>query len=286
MTGGDRMKIGFYGAGRVGCTLGRYMKEHGLEVTGYYNRTPERAREAAELTDTFVYETVESLIRENDALFLTVSDQAIPQVVEELKSAGSLKGKLLCHTSGALSSGVFAGTGAYGYSIHPLYAISNRITAYETLSNAFFTVEGDPEYLDFWVGLLSDAGLRTRPITAENKVRYHASAVIVSNLVCGLYQTAVDELSKCGFSQEEAADALAGLFLDNAAGVAEKGPKLQLTGPVDRGDYSTVKGHMEVLEGQDLQIYRLLSAQILEIAKKKNPEKDYTKLEELLKAEE
>ena len=42
------MKIGFYGAGRVGCTLGRYLKEHGAQVTGYYNRTGERALDAAQ----------------------------------------------------------------------------------------------------------------------------------------------------------------------------------------------------------------------------------------------
>ena len=76
-TGGDRMKIGFYGAGRVGCTLGRYLKEHGAQVTGYYNRTGERALDAAQKTGTIVYESVNSLVEENDAVFLTVSDQAI-----------------------------------------------------------------------------------------------------------------------------------------------------------------------------------------------------------------
>ncbi len=280
------MRIGFYGAGRVGCTLGRYMKEHGLSVTGYYNRTKERADEAARWTDTISYESVSSLLEENDALFLTVSDQAIPSVVEELGFSGSLSGKLLCHCSGALSSGVFAGTGAYGYSIHPLYAISNRETAYETLSNAYFTVEGDERYLDFWLQTLKDMGLMCRPISAEAKVRYHASAVMASNLVCGLYAAAAEELERCGFTAEEAEKALAGLFLDNARGIAEKGPVTQLTGPAERGDAATVRGHLEVLEGEQRELYRELSGKVLRIAGQKHPEKDYSELYRLLNKKE
>ena len=60
------MKIGFYGAGRVGCTLGRYFKDHGLSVTGYYNRTKERAEEAALWTGTLCYDSVSSLLDASD----------------------------------------------------------------------------------------------------------------------------------------------------------------------------------------------------------------------------
>lgn len=280
------MKIGFYGAGRVGCTLGRYMKEHGLQVTGFYNRTGERAKEAARWTDTVSYESVSSLLETNDALFLTVSDQAIPSVAEELAHVGSLSGKLLVHCSGALSSGVFAGTGAYGYSIHPLYAISDREKAYETLSNAFFTVEGDPEYLDFWCRTLTGIGLTCRAMTAESKTRYHAAAVMASNLVCGLYAAAAEELEMCGFSTEEAEKALAGLFLDNARGIAQRGPVGQLTGPLERGDISTVRRHLQVLEGDRKEIYLHLSKKVLEIAGRKNPGRDYTEMKKIMESEE
>ena len=275
------MKIGFYGAGRVGCTLGRYFKDHGLSVTGYYNRTKERAEEAALWTGTLCYDSVSSLLDASDVVFLTVSDQAIASVVEELRSAGSLEGKLLCHCSGALSSEVFIGTGAFGYSIHPLYAISDRNT-YETLDRAFFTVEGSPEYMEMWLHTLRSIGLRCKQITAVDKVRYHASAVMASNLVCGLYAAAAAELSACGFSTEEAEEALAGLFLDNAKGIAEKGPAAQLTGPVERGDAGTVKKHLDVLEEERRNMYISVSEQVLQLAKRKNPEKDYTEITGLL----
>lgn len=275
-------RIGFYGAGRVGCTLARYFLDHGLNVTGFYNRTVERAKEAAEWTDTLCYETPGELLSENDVLFLTVSDQAVPAVAAELSAAGSLEGKLLCHTSGALSSHVFAGTGAYGYSIHPLYAIASKSESYQTLDRAFFTVEGDPLYLDAWVRTLKGIGLRTKAISAEEKVRYHASAVMASNLVCGLYAAAVEELSACGFTGREATEALSGLFLDNAAGLAAKGPEVQLTGPLERGDTETVSRHLAVLSGTERDTYLQLSRQVLKVARQKNPARDYSEMERIL----
>ena len=275
-------KIGFYGAGRVGCTLGRYFREHGLFVAGYYNRTRERAEEAARWTGTACFDSVQLLLENSDVLFLTVSDQAIPLVVEELAASGSLSGKLLVHCSGALSSGVFAGTGAFGYSIHPLYAISDRETAYETLSNAYFTVEGNEQYMDFWLRTLKDIGLRCRSITKEAKVRYHAAAVMASNLVVGLYAAAAEELERCGFEKGEAEEALTGLFMDNARGITEKGLVKQLTGPLERGDVSTVENHLRVLEGEQRTLYLRLSRKVLEIAEKKHPERDYTEMIRIL----
>ena len=44
------MKIGFIGAGKVGFTLGKYFRMHGVEVTGYYSRSIQSAKEAADFT--------------------------------------------------------------------------------------------------------------------------------------------------------------------------------------------------------------------------------------------
>ena len=143
-------------------------------------------------------------------------------------------------------------------------------------------MEGAPEYLDTWLELLRGCGLRCRTITAEEKVRYHASAVMASNLVCGLYAAAAEELRACGFEAEEADQALAGLFLDNASGIAAKGPVVQLTGPVERGDAETVAKHLTVLSGRNRETYIILSRQVLSVAESKNPDRDYSEVRRLL----
>ena len=46
------MKIGFIGAGRVGCSIGKYLKESGLHIAGYYDTIKESAASAAAFTSS------------------------------------------------------------------------------------------------------------------------------------------------------------------------------------------------------------------------------------------
>ena len=50
-----------------------------------------------------------------------------------------------------MTSDIFSGiteAGAFGYSIHPMYAISSKYESYKELDNSFFTVEGDDRHVD------------------------------------------------------------------------------------------------------------------------------------------
>lgn len=284
MKGGDGMRIGFIGAGKVGCTLGKYFRENGIPVSGYYNRTSEHAKEAAEFTDTLYYEDVNDLINESDMIFITVSDNSIPMVYGSLDKK-ILAGKIIAHSSGALSSSVFTDSGTYGfygYSIHPIYAVNDRFTAYKNFQNAFITIEGNEDKIDFLLNLFRSLGNKTAKISSENKVRYHSAAVFASNLVCGLFGKAEDILVSCGFSQDDAKDALKGLFLDNASGIADKGPMLQLTGPIERNDTGTVRKHLEVLSEDEKELYIAASKAVLKLAKRKHSDRDYNEMVTLL----
>ena len=280
------MRIGFIGAGRVGYTLGKYMKEHGADVTGYYSRTPEHAKEAARFTDTCFYDDPDKLIKDSDCIYLTVSDNAIQSVFNELDENYDLTGRIICHTSGAMSSKAFADSKheVYGYSVHPNFAVSDKLTSYLNFQNAFITIEGDHHHLGEIVEFYKNLGLHVGVISAESKPKYHAASVFASNFVCGIYGTAVRLLTECGFSEESASLALRGLFLGNAAGVGEKGPVGQLTGPTERCDTKTIRTHLEVLSPGDAELYKMLTSETLALAKKKNVDRDYSELESLLKA--
>ena len=278
------MRIGFIGAGRVGYTLGRFMMEHGADVTGYYSRTSIHAEEAAHFTDTRYYDNPEKLIKDSDCIYLTVSDNAISEVFKELDEHYDLTGKIMCHTSGAMSSKVFTDSKneVCGYSIHPNFAVSDKLTSYLNFRNAFITIEGNHRYLGEMVEFYKNLGLRVGVISAESKPKYHAASVFASNFVCGIYGTAVRLLTECGFSQEDAVLALKGLFSANASGIVEKGPVLQLTGPAERCDTSTILKHLDVLSEEDKALYKLLTRETVNIAKQKNVDRDYSSLESLL----
>ena len=53
---GDDMEIGMIGAGKVGCSMGKYMIEHGFKVAGYVSRHRESSEQAGTFTGTKVFE--------------------------------------------------------------------------------------------------------------------------------------------------------------------------------------------------------------------------------------
>ncbi len=106
---------------------------------------------------------------------------------------------------------------------------------------------------------------------------------MASNLVIGLVETAVCELIKCGFTKELAMKAIIPFMQQNVAHLGEHTLEEALTGPVERGDVGTVKAHLDKLDGNNKEIYRLLSLKALEIAKVKNPQRDYAVIEAKLR---
>ena len=196
-----------------------------------------------------------------------------------------IKEKLICHCSGSISSEVFSNInnhGAYGYSIHPMFAISDKYNSYKNLSQAFITIEGHEKHIKYLKRLFLHLGNDVTVINKENKILYHAASVTVSNLVLGLINNSINYLEECGFTQEMAIKALYPLIENNLRNVKERGAVNSLTGPIERGDLSTVINHLNVIPEEDKELYRLLSKNILKIAKVKNLNRDYKNLEEYL----
>lgn len=279
------MRMGFVGAGKLGFTLGKYFTENGIDVSGYYSRSRESARDASEFTNSRQFSSLEEVVNSCDAVFLTVPDSTIEEVWNEIKNY-SLKGKCICHSSGSMSSAVFSGiedTGAYGYSIHPIFAVSSKYESYKVISKAYISIEGDEKYADYFKALFEKCGNPTRIISGANKTLYHAAAVFSSNLMIALYKMGAELLMKCGYDEEGALKALAPLMTVNAQSAGEKGPEAALTGPVERADLTTVRDHMEKLPEDHKKVYVMLSEELVKIAEHKNPEKDYTALRQYLK---
>lgn len=278
------IKFGFIGAGKVGFSLGKYLKENNINISGYYSKSQHSAKEAAIFTNTQQYNNLEDLIKNSDAIFITTPDNQITDVWNEVKKL-PIKEKLICHCSGSISSEVFSNInnhGAYGYSIHPMFAISDKYNSYKNLPQAFITIEGHKKYTDYFKVLFSSFGNSVAIINKDNKMLYHVAAVTVSNLVLGLINNGINYLEKCGFTKEMAIKALYPLIEFNLKNIKENGAINSLTGPIERGDLSTVINHLNVLNEEDKALYKLLSKNILKIAKIKNSNRNYKNLEEYL----
>lgn len=269
----------------VGVSLGKFFREGGLTVAGYYNRHRDAAQEAADFTESRCFDSAEAVAEASDAIFITVPDNRIREVYESLRGL-DLRGKKICHCSGAMSAEeAFPGIealGATGYSIHPLFPVSDKWASYKELGSAFFCIEGTGP-LDFWKKTLESLGPRVQEISGEAKVKYHAACAISSNLVCALVNTSLNLLQDCGFTEAGAREALAPLTLSNMKHLLEAGPMQALTGPVERGDAETVRKHLSVLgDGPEAALYRAASEVLVSIAERKNPDREYGEIRRIL----
>lgn len=280
------MRIGFIGAGKVAVTLGKYINEgesNIVSLSGYYSKTVDSALYASKFTHSACFSSLSDVMNASDIIFLTVPDNQLHSLWNVCKTL-SFRDKILCHCSGAWSSLLFddiADFSSYGYSIHPLFAIHSKETSYLQLNQAFFTIEGHEKYMKFWLDLFQTWGNSVKIISPEHKVKYHASAVFSSNLVLASLKIACELLEECGFSSEEAKMALSPIALHNVENFSKVGLAMALTGPVERGDFSTVGKHLSQLNPKQKEIYALLSQQLLPLALEKNPQLDWEKVEQL-----
>lgn len=302
------MRFAFIGAGKVGVTLGKYLSQTPqCTLSGYYSRHYESAKKAADYTNSDCFTDIQQLINLSDALFLTVPDSQIAPVYEEIKHY-DISGKQIIHCSGSLSADVFYDAeekNAAALSIHPLYAFSQPYQDNPNLSQAVVTIEGGScrgkksqvKYMEdaegrqwtpeqFWKNIFSNLGNTVVFLDSRLKTKYHAAAVMSSNLVLGLLDCSVSMLEECGFTEKEALQAIRPLTTGNMDSAFLSGLSQALTGPVERGDVETIRKHLNILqqEPEDLEkIYRLLSRRALSLAKIKNRNRDYNEIEESLK---
>ena len=197
----------------------------------------------------------------------------------------SLEGKIVCHFSGSLSSDLFSNREEYGVSaasFHPMYAFSSKFTSYEQLNHVIFTAEGDSHALSVVGDIFRKAGNKVCVMESAKKTRYHASASMISNLMIGLYEMSIQMLMDCGFSREDAVELTTPLVQNNIKALLHSSPEEALTGPIERGDTETVKKHLSVLTEAEKEVYLRLGEMVLEIAGRKNPERDYQTMIQLL----
>ena len=299
--------VGFIGAGKAGCSIGKYLTcgriditncyndvNRGLgngnytgcdvTVTGYYSLIKEEARWAAAFTETEMFDTPNEVIAASDSIIISTPDGEIKKVWDGLDKE-LIKGRIICHLSGSLSSDVFSGIENYGgfpISIHPLFAFSDKESAYKQLNNVCFTLEGHPYAVSTWKEILHSYGNESVSISKESKPKYHAAASILSNHVIAVLDTGYHLLTECGFSEEQARKYTKTLVMTNVEHVIKDGSVSALTGPIERNDIGTVKKHMDVLDDNGKKLYRTCAEILLGIAKEKNPERDYEELKNIV----
>jgi predicted short-subunit dehydrogenase-like oxidoreductase (DUF2520 family) len=213
------------GVGRVGGSIAAAARRAGLDVTGAGREDAAAVAAAA------------------DVALLCVPDAEIGNAAAVLShNLGSLQ--LVGHTSGATGLEALApvaDAGARVFAMHPLQTIPD---AGADFTGCPCAVAGSDAYaLAYARDLAEQLGMVSFEVADADRAAYHAAAAIASNFLVALEESASELL---GQITPDARELLAPLVLRSAANWSERGAEA-LTGPIARGDATTVERHLEAL---------------------------------------
>jgi len=275
------LSVFIMGAGVVGTALAVRLAGAGVSVTGLHGRRvelPDATRQASGVVGV-VGSTGEipQILSESNAVIIAVRDDRIPEVAARLVSERRLRpGQILLHTSGAnpartILAAAVPHVGAVG-TLHPLVSFADARVAVEGLSEVAFGIEGDAPARALAQRLVQAIGARAVILEAENLALYHAGAVIASNYVVAMADTARSLLVKAGVPAEQALPVLIPLLASVVQNLAQVGLPGALTGPVERGDVTVVERHLGTLAARApelVELYRLVGRDVLRLAREK-----------------
>lgn len=118
--------------------------------------------------------------------------------------------------------------------------------------------EGHTATLNLITQLFSALGTNIITVNTSQKPAYHAAAVIASNYLVTLAAKSTELLQQIGISQPLSRKIIDQLMHSSFANIQQaKTISDALTGPLARGDLSTVKLHLEALANSDsLSLYK------------------------------
>jgi predicted short-subunit dehydrogenase-like oxidoreductase (DUF2520 family) len=281
--------ISILGAGRVGRTLGRRLHELGWRVGAVVTRSPATARAAVRAIGAGTPHA--RLTREAlgaDVILLTTPDAALEHVARALARLGEdeCRGRIILHTSGALARDVLAPLarqGASTGSLHPMQTFSGR--AVPQLDGVIFAVEGDLRARRMAQKIARSLGGVPVAIEGKSKPAYHAAGALVAGHGLGLVEAANQMLVKLGFTRRRANQALLPLIRQMLDNYQRLGPRASWTGPVSRGDFVTVRKHMDALRSYPREFQESYAALALLAARvlSRNPTTTRRQLEHAFK---
>jgi predicted short-subunit dehydrogenase-like oxidoreductase (DUF2520 family) len=264
--------VSIVGAGRVGRALGRLLHELGWHIGGVTGRSISTARAAVRAIgagqplDALTHEILNSRV-----ILITTPDGAIEDVAVNLARLGGKgwSGKVALHTSGALDSSVLqplAELGAATGSMHPMQTFSYQNLP--DLAKCIFGIDGSPAALQVARKMIHQMGGVAVRLSGTNKAAYHAAGSFACVYVLALMETATRILMTQGFKRRQAMRALLPLTRQTLDNFESVGPLAAWTGPLSRGDFSTIEKHVKALgefEPEYLEAYKALSRLTAEV---------------------
>lgn len=267
-------EVTIIGVGGLGQSLAKALITAEIPIKSIFNRTAKKTESLAIDLGISIYGSFPQNTDElGDVIFITVTDQAIKDISGRIgRLSDDFSGRIVVHCSGNESADLFNGLkdkGANIASFHPLQTFTDQSSP-EAFKDIFFSLQGDKSAFLTLKEIARQLGAQTIEVTAEQKSYLHAAAVMASNYLNILLDAAVDTASVSGLSREKAKQALFPLIKTSLKNIKSQSFKEALTGPIKRGDITTVEQHLKLLQEHPdlLNLYKILGTRTVKLVQK------------------
>lgn len=174
-------------------------------------------------------------VAQSDVVLILISDDAIAAFIHE---NSFLQDKTLVHFSGTLVLD-------YAFGCHPLMTFGTDLYDLPTYQNIPFVCDEGIAFTELFPKLQN----QSFNIPASQKAYYHALCVMAGNFTQTLMRETSKQLNEnLGLPD----DILFPYLLQNTRNFINN-PQQSATGPIQRGDFTTVKKHLQALAGNTLK---------------------------------
>ncbi len=233
------MDIVMIGSGNVAGVLGRKFTAAGHKIVQVVSRNAAAASELAYEWDTESANYMSLINKQADIYLIAVSDNALVEVVADLK----LPGKVVAHTAGSVSKDVLKNvTDHYGV-FYPLQSIRKDISHLPDIP--IYYEASDDQAAAILRKLAGSVSSKPPHIADGNdRLKLHVAAVIVNNFTNHLYALAEQ------FCVKEHIDfrQLIPLIEETVQRLNTSSPVDTQTGPAMRNDEQTLQKHLDILK--------------------------------------
>jgi predicted short-subunit dehydrogenase-like oxidoreductase (DUF2520 family) len=263
--------VSFVGAGALANGLAKLLRAQGFTIAEIIARAEPASQRKAQALARAVGASATTLAQARldcECLWLAVPDGAIEEVAGEvgerwvtLRCSPLAHGpQVALHASGALSSYALKALARHGVetgSAHPMMTFVAGEPP--SLEGAWFAVEGTAAAVRAARAMAAKLGARSFTIEPESKALYHAFGAMLSPMLATELEAAERIGLRAGIDERQVRRIMEPIVLRTVRNVLRAGAAKSFSGPLARGDVSTVAAHLEALGGsQELPVYRAL----------------------------
>lgn len=267
-------RIAIVGVGNLGSAMAVSLTHAGLVVDMLVAHSPRSLKKAKALAKKIgARATCDFAGLNADLFWLCVPDSEIGRVARTLAEKLPWKGRVVFHSSGALTSDELSSLrrkGAAAASVHPMLTFVRGTEP--ALKRVPFAIEGDPAAVHVARRIVKAMGGRSYSIRKADKAAYHAWGTFASPLITALLATTERVALLAKVKPSEARKRMSNIILATVRNYIAFGAPGAFSGPIIRGDVETIRRHLRALnkEPSAREVYTALARAALEYLPAKN----------------